>query len=101
MSKGALLFSSNDLDIRSFKLFVKENWMLLLSMIQLVESKVKDTIFYKSTRKSEMNTSNLAIIYSLSIPIVLSTIKESDEFKHRVRRNNDTKHYLNNMKFNK
>ena len=65
-----------------------------------MESKVKDTTFCKSTGKSEWNTSNLAMIRSLTIPMASSAIKESDDFKNRVRRNNDAKDYLHNMKYN-
>ena len=34
------------------------------------------------------------------MPMVSSAIKESDDFKQRVRRNDDAKDYLHNMKFN-
>ena len=40
------------------------------------------------------------MIRSLSIPMVSSAIKDTDEFKQRVRRNDDAKEYLHNMKFN-
>ena len=79
---------------------VKENWIPLPSATQLVEFKVKDTTFCKSTGKSEWITSNLAMIRSLSIPMVLSAIKESEEFKNRMRRNDNAKDYFYAMKCN-
>ena len=100
ISEGASLFESEDSDVRLFKKYIKENWIPLPLATQLVESKVKDTTFCKSTGKSEWNTSNLTMIRSFSIPMVISAIKESDNFKLRVRRKDDAKNYFCNMKFN-
>ena len=100
LSHGASLFNSNNSDIILFKLHAQENWIHLLLIIQLVESKVKDSTFYKLTSKSDWNISNLIIICSLTIPIASSAIKEYDNFKNRVRRNNNAKDYLHNMKYN-
>ena len=40
------------------------------------------------------------MIRFLSIPMVSEAMKESKEFKNRMRRNNEAKDYLHNMKYN-
>ena len=100
IAEGCSLFDTDDLEVLSLQQYVKENWIPLPSATQLVESKVKDTSFYKSTGKSEWNTSNIAMIRSLIIPTVSSAIKESESFKNRVRRNEDAKDFLHNQQYN-
>lgn len=97
LSDGASSFDSDNSDAISFKLRAQENWMPLPSATHLVGSKVKDAAFCKSTGKSKQSASNLAMTHSLAILMASSAKKESDDFKNRVRRNNDAKGHLYGM----
>ena len=72
------LFESTDKEVLELQMHIKQHQIPLCLATQLVKSKVKDTAFCKSTRKSEQNTSNLTIIKLLTILIVLSDIEDSE-----------------------
>ena len=74
--------------------------MLLLSVTKLVESKVKDTSFYKSTRKSEGNIFNLAMICSAHISQVVLSLKNNHNFKNRKRKNENAKDFSHGQQYN-
>ena len=65
-----------------------------------MKSKEKDTSFCKQTGKNESNTSAVAMIRSLTIPMVTSAIKESEEYRNRKRRNEEAKDYLHSQWYN-
>ena len=65
-----------------------------MSLIQLVEIKVKDTEHWKAAGRDEVNSSNLAIARLLIIPETTSSVKESDEFVNLKRKNAESKDYV-------
>jgi len=100
LAHGDSLFLSDDRDIAILRKYVQENWLPLPSATQLVESKVKDTSFCKSTGKSEGNTSNLAMIRSVHVSQVASSLKNNPEFKNRKRKNENAKDFLHGQQYN-
>lgn len=81
-------------------MYVYENWIPLPSATQLVESKVKDTSFCKSTGKSEGNTSIVAMIRSVSIAHAVSSLKNNPVFKSRKRKNENVRDFLHGQQYN-
>ena len=94
VSNGEKLFESEDNDVASLRECVEESWLPLPSATQLVESKVKDATFCKTTGKDESHASTLAMVRSATAPEITEAVKENSMLKVRKRKNEDAKDWL-------
>ena len=91
LALGELLFESSDDQVIALKQCIKESFLLLLSSTQLVDSKSKETDFCVRTGREESKISNLDMIRSVALSQATSSIKESEDFKSRKRRNDEAR----------
>ena len=89
--EGENLFTSSDPAAISFRKCIEINWLPLALTTQLVESKVKDASFVKTTGKEEANASMMAVMRSVITPQATATAKSSDAFENRTGTNENAK----------
>ena len=100
VTASARMFDSIDNNVTALRLCTQQLWLPLVSLTQLVESKVKDLSTFKVTGRSEENSSIMVIVHSVIMPQINRTIKESEEFKCYERKNDEAKDCINSYRCN-